>query len=301
MCTSPVEIHKKDLATGKVYKRIVPCGKCAECLNRKQNDNAVLSYIEACKRGRLVFVTLTYNNSSFPLRQRCGILRGKTQDGLDNIEWFTPNFLFGERAVEWRSRYVELAGEDFSTVIRSDVLTDSSGNKLLYEYSPSLCRKDFRDYLKRERIDYERRHGEKLPDFSYMLVGEYGEQNHRPHYHCCFYGIEENLVREIMNNWTLQYGYIDVKLVQQFNSDPTHDGFFAASRYLGKYLTKGEADSYNVLCGLAEKSRVCRSVNFGIPDKRKLTSLVSFSMWKIMMDIHLSNELRSTLIESISM
>lgn len=278
MCTSPIEIHRKSAVNGRVYRYIVPCGKCPECLNTKQNDNAVLSYLEAIKRGKLVFVTFTYNNDTFPVRCRVGVV------GKVSTEWQSPNFVDGSRASELRSIYCEQVDKDFSTVVRSEVLTDVNGSRLCYEFCPSLRRKDFQKWLKSARVNYERKHGESL-DFSYMLVGEYGEQNHRPHYHACFYGLDENVVRELVESWS-QYGFYDVKLVQRFNGDPSHDGFFAASRYLGKYLTKGEMDSYNVLCGLAEKSRVCRSIGFGVPDKRKMQSLLGFSLWKIMMDIH---------------
>lgn len=280
MCTFPIELKSTDKATGRVYSRVVPCGKCPECLNSKQNQNAVLSYLEACKRGKLVFATLTYNNDTFPMIERVGVQRG------ENIEWTSRGFISALRLPEMRKVYVEKAGEDFSKVLRSEPLEDSSGNRLVFECCPSLRRNDFREYMKRERIAYERAHGEKLPDFSYMCVGEYGELNHRPHMHVCFYGIEENVVRELLDNWTERYGFIDVKTVQRFTSEPTHDGFFAASRYLGKYLTKGDMDSFNVKCGLAEKSRVLRSLNFGVPEKRELTSLLSFSVWKIMQDIH---------------
>lgn len=288
MCTNPIELKRTDKVTNRIYSHVVPCGKCPECLNRKQNDNAVLSYLEACKRGQLVFVTLTYNNDSFPMRERIGICRCESHiadDGLD-IEWQSSGFVSHERLPVLRKTFVEHVGEDFSKVLRTDVLRDSSGQLLVYECSASLRRADFRDYLKRERIRYERLHGVPVPDFSYMCVGEYGEQHHRPHYHVCFYGLAEDIVRELCQNWTKLYGYIDVKLVQRFTSEPTHDGFFAASRYLGKYLTKGDSDSYNVLCGIAEKSRVLRSIGFGIPDRRQLSSLLSFSVWKIMQDIH---------------
>lgn len=288
MCTNPIQLNKTSKVTGRSYSYIVPCGKCPECLNMKQNDNAVLSYLEACKRGKLVFTTLTYNNDSFPVRERVGICRFEANDvdgGLD-IDWQTSGFVSQERAPELRRIFVDSVGEDFSKVVRSELFCDSSGNWLVAEFGASLRRNDFREYLKRERIAYERKHKERLPDFSYMAVGEYGELNHRPHLHVCFYGLEENVVRELLDHWTEQFGFVDVKSVQRFNDDPSHDGFFAASRYLGKYLTKGEMDSYNVKCGLAEKSRVLRSVGFGVPDKRQLSSLLSFSAWKIMLDIH---------------
>lgn len=279
MCTQPKTIWKK-LPTGKCVCTVVPCGECFECLNQKQNDNAVLSFFEAQKTGKMVFATLTYNNDSFPIMQRVGVQLE------DDIDWKARYFVNSRHLLEkMRSIYLETAGEDFSTVVRSSVFKDSTDKSMLVEFSPSLRRKDFQDLLKRARQSWFRKYGSDL-EFSYMLVGEYGEQNHRPHYHCAFYGIEEKQVRELLQEWPKLYGYIDVKNVERWNDKPSHDGFFAASRYLGKYLTKGASDSYNVLCGLAEKSRVCRSIGFGVPDKRTMQSLLSFTLWKIMQDIH---------------
>ena len=280
MCVSPIEIHRK--VAGKVQTFVVPCGKCPECLNAKQNDNAVLSYLEAVKRGKLVFATLTYNNETFPIKARNVVV---DKDGIEQCS--SPSFVTDSISSDFRKEYIDLVGEDFSKPVRLFVLEDKAGKKSYFEYAPSLCRKDFQDLLKRARVRYERAHGkDSLPDFSYMLVGEYGEQHHRPHYHVCFYGLDISVVSELLHEWPRLYGFHDIRKVERFTSDPSHDGFFAASRYLGKYLTKGESDSYNVLCGLAEKSRVCRSIGFGLPDKRVLQSLLSITLWKIMMDIH---------------
>ena len=128
---------------------------------------------------------------------------------------------------------------------------------------------------------YEREHNEKLPDFSYMLVGEYGEQNHRPHYHVCFYGLEEHIVKEIMLPWQDEYGYIDVREVKRFNEDPSHDGFLCCFSVSWKVSLLKVNRIHLMFCTALVKSRVCRSLNFGIPDKKKLQSLLSFTLWKI--------------------
>ena len=48
----------------------------------------------------------------------------------------------------------------------------------------SLRKSDFQKFMKRLRKEYcERR-------ISYFMCGEYGEENHRPHYHAVFFGVE---------------------------------------------------------------------------------------------------------------
>lgn len=275
MCTQPLVIHKRNASTGQVEKRVVPCGKCKECLISKQTESAVLSYIEAVKRGKLVFATLTYNNETFPMRFRK--LRPIGDSG--EFELLELDFVPEVRCKSLRGEYRDFAGENFSQIYTVKNRESSD----IVEVCPSLRRKDFRDYIKRERLAYERKHGEKIPEFSYQLVGEYGEQNHRPHYHVLFYGLDTKIVYEILHSWTENYGYIDVKEVKQFPVNGIFDGFLAVSRYLGKYVTKGNDDCASVLAGIAEKSRILRSIGFGIPQPKILASLLSLSMLRILL------------------
>ena len=107
MCVSPIEIHRK--IAGKVRTFVVPCGKCSECLNAKQNDNAVLSYLEAVKRGKLVFATLTYNNESFPIKSRSVVVHG------EGVEQFSSSsFMTSSSVGDFRSVFVDSVGEDFN-------------------------------------------------------------------------------------------------------------------------------------------------------------------------------------------
>lgn len=277
MCTQPRNVYRKNKVTGQVALYTVPCGECAECLRHKQAENAVLAYLEALKTNKLVFVTFTYNNDSFPIRQRVGVIY---EDGV--VEYDRPTFVSDDRLPKLRKLYCETAGEDFSQVMRSTAFTDKSGKEVFYEYAPSLDRSEWRAFIKRARSAWERNHGETL-DFSYFCVGEYGELHYRPHFHCLFHNLTENQVRELCSEWPKKYGYIDIKEVSRFDINrPLHDGFLASAQYIGKYVTKGPDDSYNVQCGLAEKSRVLRSLRYGI-DKKKMMSFLSFVLWKLLL------------------
>ena len=90
MCLFPVQINKPNSMAGlgslsgikfegSVYSKlfgyhrsqmIVPCGKCTECLKRRQNDLATRAMREAAKRGSMHFLTLTYDNQYLPLQVR---------------------------------------------------------------------------------------------------------------------------------------------------------------------------------------------------------------------------------------
>lgn len=69
-----------------------------------------------------------------------------------------------------------------------------------------LCPHVYRSFLKRFRINLERS-GFKHK-IKYIGCGEYGDDNHRPHYHFCFFGLPAtSSIRDILRkSWT--YGFI---------------------------------------------------------------------------------------------
>lgn len=65
MCLSPLHITK-NLPNGTTLERVVPCGRCPECLSKRQSAIVVRSYIESCKYSKVCMFTLTYNEDSLP-------------------------------------------------------------------------------------------------------------------------------------------------------------------------------------------------------------------------------------------
>lgn len=65
MCLNPISLNKK--IAGKFVQKIVPCGKCAECLRARQSGFFVRSYLEQERSTSLYFLTLTYNNENVPV------------------------------------------------------------------------------------------------------------------------------------------------------------------------------------------------------------------------------------------
>ena len=131
----------------------------------------------------------------------------------------------------------------------------------LVRITPSVCRYDVREWLKMARIQYERDNGEKLPDFSYVAISEYGPRTCRPHYHLAFFGLGRKHLNYLLERWT--FGKVkQFRMVQQINKDGSN-GFLKASKYIGKYMSKGKFECDSVKECAAERPRVCQSKNLG--------------------------------------
>lgn len=64
MCTSPISIKYNSIEGN--HSKLVPCGKCFECLKTKQNDYFVRIYEELTHCSKACFITLTYAPKNVP-------------------------------------------------------------------------------------------------------------------------------------------------------------------------------------------------------------------------------------------
>lgn len=64
MCTSPITIKYNSIEGN--HAKLVPCGKCFECLKTKQNDYFVRIYEELTHCSKACFITLTYAPKNVP-------------------------------------------------------------------------------------------------------------------------------------------------------------------------------------------------------------------------------------------
>lgn len=238
-----------------------PCGKCINCLKNKQNAMVSRCLEESNKRGTFSFVTLTYREDTLPIAQslwRASIESGEVElvhDGEIVSSSEDTSFRF-----EDRQKLLDIVRCDKPRYFDKTIEGFNDGE---YEYfsrlTPSLNRRDFRLWIKRCRVSYEREFGNKL-DFSYVCVGEMGPRTCRPHYHLALFGLTREQVRYFTDRWSL--GYTCVRHVNSINPDGT-DGFAIASRYIGKYMSKGKFDCESVLNKSAIKPRVCQSKGIG--------------------------------------
>lgn len=256
MCVNPQTIRQKN---GEYI--LVPCGKCVECMQDKQNEIAVLSVIEAEKCGSMEFITLTYSNDTIPMYfSICNTDRDTGEFEIYGDPCRVPD---PEHEDFLRKEYFKNHVDCFTGDYYAD---DEEG--IEYMITPSLCREDVKNWFKRCRINYKRHNGKDL-DFKYVVCGEYGPNTGRPHFHIGIYGLSHEEVLDMCADWNKNYGFTYVESVKRFDQHDgyTKDHFEAASKYIGKYIAKGEFESIAVKEGRAEKPRRQTSIGFGIKEK----------------------------------
>lgn len=240
MCVSPLMIERRYAGMSKID--IVPCGRCHECISKKQNEFAALACLEAQRSTSMWFFTFTYSNSSVPVM--CNWLG-------DRLELF-QDFV----ADSSRSKVLPLMG-DMTGKKPLELYKDGA-----FTYVPSLRREDVRLFLKRCRVAYERKFGKKI-DFKYAGFGEYGDRTNRPHYHFLFYNLDKEQAAFLKDAWASQFGFCDACEIPFLNRDGS-PARVKVTKYVAKYLGKPKKDFEPLLKGLCESPRRISSKSFGL-------------------------------------
>lgn len=240
----------------KVGRDTYPCGKCYECIKQKQMDYAQLMYFQAFKKHSAHFVTLTYDDDYLPIKF------GLIEKDSDEMK---VDFIYNYKKLQpLREFYFQLCDQsqkDFHRRLLGHqlyILDDGTEIRLCQ----SLNRRDFRLWLKRCRVYYEREFGKKLSDFSYFAVGEYGEKTYRAHYHCCFFGLTKEEVFYLCHSWP--YGFALPKELPLYSSVDVA----RCVMYVAKYMNKGCANcpELDLENSLMEKPRILCSSGMAVRD-----------------------------------
>lgn len=220
---------------------VVPCGKCMACVEKRQKDFAFRIRAEAEKRGSMVFLTLTYANEHLPLVQTLWRVDKSTGEAERVTD---PEFVCYSGREDFLNDRKDMAQVHPSARPRyiDHAVFEDDEFSYFSRITPSVCRKDVQNWLKRCRVHFERHLGRFL-DFSYSICSEYGSKYCRPHYHCCLMGVSESDAQIMASLW--KYGFYKLDFVYHVNKDGS-DGFSKVSNYVAKYIAKGEFECRSV-------------------------------------------------------
>lgn len=308
MCLKPVQINRINVLTHASRRDVVPCGKCLECLRRKQNDYAFISKRQALESGNIVFLTLTFRNDSIPMAAVYEVFNTESGAVIDRSR---PVFVRDEFVDDVRREYYAsspVSGwqlevpchyayplEEESDLIKEYTYSPgifvhlvrdprnvyqkvthrsvNDGYQVRCLVTPSLCRELVQLAIKSYREDYKKQYGVR-PKFKYFEVGEYGPNTSRPHVHCLFYGISVQELSLFINRWNKEYGRVDVEEVRPRSGDSIEAAYEKVSRYLAKYLCKGDFEAEFVKSGYVEKPRRVSSRRLGTENLESLRAYV---------------------------
>ena len=230
MCVNPFQVKVTSRSFGVSRYVDAPCGHCVECLKRRQNDWKLRLVHESSYWSNLFFFTLTYSNKSLPCR-------------VDYSDLAVPDVcpLF-------------VGSYDECKVFADDDMTIRS----------TACKSHIQKFLKRLRINYQRKHGVPL-EMKYFICSEYGPNPNgtkRPHYHGLLMTNASyfDLLPEF-NEWKRDYGRMEFKQVGY-----GRDQSSKVANYISKYCAKGCFQSRldDIYSGFIENAWYVMSKNIGL-------------------------------------
>ena len=182
MCYAPIQIKNNS----KLYRPLiskdfvtVPCGKCRECMLRKENDWFVRIYYEWLRttnyKGQVFFVSMGYNDDHLPYLDTTSQEYSCLAPLLREFYYNTSKYRLSDEDLQSLRSRVERYRERYDTVsldIPSFQHACFDDNHIVHFF------KALRQYLNADgKLKYD-----DLP-LKYFCVTEYGDNKHRPHYH----------------------------------------------------------------------------------------------------------------------
>ena len=280
MCFNPIKIYnRKRLFRTGVDSAVVsvPCGKCAECLEQKQNDYVFRSWYELQKMKRnfvhveSFFLTLTFSKEFVPV--------------VDTELYYPCDHFYKGNGWYYTTDVNQINFNRSRKKVKSDLMpSDTHYRRMVPDFS--MIQKFFKKL--RSRLERDCPH----LDFhiSYLCATELGKVHFRPHYHLIlFVGCNNTFssytfMDYIKNAWTVsdrrrnaetgQFESIDVPIGRitndrlfiddKFKGQVRND--FDAIKYCCKYSTKDVGFSAGEK---KQSSRLRLSLGYGMPDKDK--------------------------------
>lgn len=202
MCVSPIRIKnpKINWSEGDSKYLMVPCGKCAECRARKQQDwfvRGTYEYLQLKEHGGNVFAAcLTYDNR------------------------YLPHF------IDDRDYQLKTTTDGYITKVKCPVHYEFDG------FDQDALTK----FMKRFRIRFQRKYHFNPEGIKFFIACEFGEHTHRPHYHILVYipisSIHDGEFFDLVDN-TWDYGFVSKDKKQTWKVKS-----LSAIQYATKYVSK---------------------------------------------------------------
>lgn len=202
-CFRPLKIW-----TSLSQPTLVPCGKCYACLNRKRSSLSLKLHLEENSSKYCYFLTLTYDNDHLPLFR---LIDSDYDDFL--IPSPVSDRIVSDGVVSYNFKHsndLKFVADDCVLIKKCDKLYTSiaSYNKQIEIYQKThnrvvgygfgtfalLYYRDIQKWLKRLRKKIFKDYGEKI---RYYIIGEYGTESLRPHWHCLLFFESDSLASEL--------------------------------------------------------------------------------------------------------
>lgn len=189
MCLAPIQVPNPRRFYRKGLDQLyitVPCGKCRECVQSKQNDWFVRLYYEwqlYQKIGKVFFITFTYNDIDLPEID----LNSSEFDVLD--KWFSDKLAYGVPGSPDSSSELAFSPDELKKISRYEEYWHEDFPFIRNRLSlHGFCKEHIKKYFKSLR-QYVTKYNLNKSEFpiKYFVVCEYGKNFHRPHYHCLIF------------------------------------------------------------------------------------------------------------------
>lgn len=240
-CLHPVKSFRNG------FCQYFPCGRCEVCLSNKSLNSEMLCDFESKTAKQVFFVTNTYSDADIPVAM---VVKDKDSSDqyfsydvttryrlADGIEMFHPSeeydILMQDNGIsfdccldkngDYISRFLGSFFMDFSLFrqmarkVRLKTYPFSSYDSLGIWHLPYLSISDHKNFLKRFRKAYDEKYLPIESEIRYYVIGEYGPQSFRPHWHYLFFlSVErpsEEITQLLLKSW--KFGRVSVDLVTE--------------------------------------------------------------------------------------
>lgn len=246
-CLAPVVVPK---ITGNLP--LLRCGKCSNCMRQKANELSVRAYRQFVGQKNVCFLTFTYRNEVCPIYHQSMVVDTCSGELIFMSEDIVRDCGFFENApyVNRLNKVAKVTKRYMPWVVESD---DSFVLKTIDIYYQTIYYEDFKLLLKRFREKCK-------PKMKYICCQEYGSVGYRPHYHMLVYGLSDEQIQYLVDDWRDKFGNVDVRYPKSTDAYEVEK----MSAYIAKYCNKGSFDCPYIAEGFCLKPKRSVSVGFGL-------------------------------------